>query len=266
MPRRLSRTLDTAKLADALYFHFVEFQQHRVSDPQSFESKLKNSTLLFSPGADQGVAPLPWLLARMAGAPWSETYYRDWIWPPENYRPALQACGLRMFKDGSPHFEEYRKAYYDSCAAFGFEPSLGNGDHQGTNREIWVLENVKFTLFPEEITSPEASELWEGAITHRVVNSFERNPLARKKCIDAHGAQCAACGMDFERQYGEIGRNFIHVHHVVPLSEVSCRYRIDPVKDLVPLCPNCHAMIHKMDNPADVQKLKERVAHPFKGQ
>lgn len=51
--------------------------------------------------------------------------------------------------------------------------------------------------------------------------------------------------MDFEKMYGEIGRGFIHVHHIVPISTIGEEYKIDPIKDLVPVCPNCHAMLHK---------------------
>ena len=78
-----------------------------------------------------------------------------------------------------------------------------------------------------------------------VVNRYERNPEAREKCIAAHGYKCEVCGMDFEKTYGEIGKDFIHVHHIVPISTIGNEYKLDPEKDLVPVCPNCHAMLHR---------------------
>ena len=103
--------------------------------------------------------------------------------------------------------------------------------------------------FAEEI-DPEASEqLYEGAKKLIYVNRYERNSIARSRCIQHYGATCTACGFDFEKMYGEVGRDVIHVHHLKPLSEIGKNYRVDPIRDLRPLCPNCHFMIHKR-NPA----------------
>lgn len=100
--------------------------------------------------------------------------------------------------------------------------------------------------FPDQLDSLEP--MLEGAARKITVNAFERNPAARRKCIDHHGCRCAVCGLDFEKRYGEIGRGFIHVHHRVPISELARQlgggYEVDPVNDLIPVCPNCHAMIH----------------------
>ena len=53
----------------------------------------------------------------------------------------------------------------------------------------------------------------------------------------------------------EKAKNFIHVHHVTPISKVGREYKIDPIKDLIPLCPNCHAMIHKDISLEEIQKI-----------
>ena len=95
----------------------------------------------------------------------------------------------------------------------------------------------------DEIENPE--DIYEGAKKTIVVNSYERNREARNACIAAHGCKCKVCEMDFVKMYGELGRDFIHVHHIVPISTIGKEYRIDPVRDLVPVCPNCHAMLHK---------------------
>ena len=95
----------------------------------------------------------------------------------------------------------------------------------------------------EELTGAEA--FFEGAKKTVVVNQYERNDEARRKCIAVHGYKCKVCGMDFEKTYGEIGHGFTHVHHIVPISQICEEYQLDPVKDLVPVCPNCHAMLHR---------------------
>ena len=106
-----------------------------------------------------------------------------------------------------------------------------------------VLENDYTDNDFEEL--PEIEGLFEGAKITIVVNQYERNPEAREKCIARHGCKCMVCGMDFEKQYGEIGKGFIHVHHIIPISSIGKEYEIDPEKELVPVCPNCHAMLHK---------------------
>lgn len=88
-------------------------------------------------------------------------------------------------------------------------------------------------------------------------NRYERNPLNRELCLAANGYRCSVCGMSFEEKYGIIGKGFIHVHHIIPLSMCGDKYQIDPVNDLVPVCPNCHAMLHKKNPPYTVNELRE---------
>lgn len=99
-------------------------------------------------------------------------------------------------------------------------------------------------LLPEEIAAA-TTPLIEGAVCSVTVNAYERNPLARRRCILAHGARCAICGFNFGEAYGEVGDGYIHVHHLRPLSEIGGTYTVDPVKDLRPVCPNCHSMLHR---------------------
>lgn len=88
-------------------------------------------------------------------------------------------------------------------------------------------------------------------------NRYERNPLNRKLCLTAKGYTCQICGMDFENKYGELGHHFIHVHHIIPVSQIGSDYLIDPVKDLIPVCPNCHAMLHRKNPPLKPEDLME---------
>jgi 5-methylcytosine-specific restriction protein A len=78
-----------------------------------------------------------------------------------------------------------------------------------------------------------------------LVNLYERDTKARQVCLDKFGYICKICNFDFEKRYGLIGKEFIHVHHLIPLSEIKKEYELNPKKDLIPVCPNCHAMLHK---------------------
>ena len=100
----------------------------------------------------------------------------------------------------------------------------------------------------------------EGMPNQVVITKYERNPYARKICIDHYGLSCAVCKFNFEETYGEIGKNFIHVHHLTQVATIGKEYTIDPVKDLRPVCPNCHSMLHKRYPPLTIEELKELIS------
>lgn len=93
---------------------------------------------------------------------------------------------------------------------------------------------------------PSATELSEGALTQVSQTKHERNQTLRQLCLKHFGATCQACGMKFEAVYGEIGKGYIEVHHLSPISQTDGKHKVDPKTDLVPLCANCHAMIHRL--------------------
>jgi predicted HNH restriction endonuclease len=110
---------------------------------------------------------------------------------------------------------------------------------------------------PEEILDEKYKE---GNITRIAVNRYERNPKARKKCIEHYGVECWVCDFNFEKKYGKIGEGYIVVHHVKPLSDIKKGYEVDPIKDLRPVCPNCHAMLHPSKSSIlDIDKLKRLI-------
>ena len=89
----------------------------------------------------------------------------------------------------------------------------------------------------------------EGEAIRRSVTSYERNLIARDECIKKYGYKCQVCGINFKERYGEVGKNFIHVHHVEFLSSFKgIEHEIDPIVNLRPVCPNCHAMLHRKVN------------------
>ena len=85
---------------------------------------------------------------------------------------------------------------------------------------------------------------------------YERDPIARSECIRHYGPICGVCDFDFEKKYGDLGLGFIHVHHRIRVADRPKPYKVDPLKDLVPVCPNCHAMIHKRVPPYSIEEMK----------
>lgn len=99
----------------------------------------------------------------------------------------------------------------------------------------------------------------EGTVRRVEANRYERSPANRAMCIEAHGCKCESCGFDFAEVYGSLGEGYIHVHHVIPVSQMGDNYAVDPLTDLVPVCPNCHAMLHTSAPPLSTEELQTHV-------
>ena len=106
----------------------------------------------------------------------------------------------------------------------------------------------------ERPTSYEKATFVEGTRRDVIQSIVERDPAARAACIAIHGLSCAACGFNFGATFGRLGEGFIHVHHSNPVS--GGVMVVDPEKDLVPLCPNCHAMVHRRDPILSLAEIK----------
>ena len=85
-------------------------------------------------------------------------------------------------------------------------------------RYIEFLEDILDTniIYSDEL---ENQILLEGAKKEVIVNSYERNPVARQECIKYYGAKCFICNFDFEKIYVKIGKGFIYVHYYLKLTK-----------------------------------------------
>ncbi len=118
------------------------------------------------------------------------------------------------------------------------------------------LEDVKSLLHSEDlnivseaenivsIVSNENLILNEGQKKLSLSTTYERNAKARKICLYYYSPTCQICGFDSEKVYGLKFKGKIQVHHKIPLNEIGKSYIVDPIKDLIPVCPNCHMIIH----------------------
>lgn len=143
---------------------------------------------------------------------------------------------------------------------------------EGLKFYIAFLQDQQSNTVDESEKTPEINEVdnyddvmeyIEGEDTDVESKRYERSQRARKKCIQEKGCKCYVCQFDFEAVYGkELGEGFIEIHHVVPLavrSQMEGAYHLNPITDLVPLCSNCHSMVHKKRGQVmDVDDLKEK--------
>lgn len=140
----------------------------------------------------------------------------------------------------------------------------GRGVREGHRQEVvdaladllgGQLPSPNYELLPQRNITAGA-ELMEGALRRVTSSEYERNPVARRACIEHYGSVCFVCGFSFEEAFGQLGRGFIHVHHLTPVSSMGGKHAVDPVVDLRPVCPNCHAMLHLEDPPLTIEALQ----------
>ncbi len=122
----------------------------------------------------------------------------------------------------------------------------------------WAEHTGRDAHLPEEVAE---EGLVEGAVRRIAVNAYERNPEARRRCLGHHGARCAVCELDLAQVYGPAGAGVIHVHHLTPLATIGEDYAVDPIHDLRPVCPNCHAIIHRRTPPYRIEEVQAFLAH-----
>ena len=144
-------------------------------------------------------------------------------------------------------------------------PFLGKSEK---NRFIWIIRpeltsaliklydyEIDNYYLPEEV-SKENILCTEGKVIEIKINAYERDKKARKICLEVNGFICKVCGFDFEKQYGPIGKGKINVHHIIPISNYKKEYILNPETDLIPVCPNCHLMLHCKKEPLTIEELK----------
>ena len=174
---------------------------------------------------------------------------------------------LEVKKHKVPINNIYKGAYlFDKDSIRTFEP-LSSDDIKEIDPSFKKFSQVKQSLDPscyekfmaliqlrsgqsitEEIPEKESKKYTEGSKSQVIVNAYERNSKARQDCIRVHGYQCMICNFDFAKVYGDQFEGKIHVHHRKPLSEVDDKYQVNPEKDLIPVCPNCHMILHSKPN------------------
>lgn len=165
--------------------------------------------------------------------------------------------------------EKYDVQFTDYDEGYSYWDLFFKGYHEG-NKFVWELRPaLKEALEKTGLTGeePGAEEfrlkhhesIYEGAQKKVTINAYERNPRARAMCIGYWKAICCVCGFDFESVYGAPGKGFIHVHHLTAVSQMGNDYQVNPIEDLRPVCPNCHAMLHRKEPPYGIEDVKNMI-------
>ncbi|WP_394195814.1 HNH endonuclease [Litoreibacter albidus] len=189
-------------------------------------------------------------------------FSRNWKRDTNNRKTASYKPTLRhlehVLEDG------YRLFAFTQYAKKGTEdgiPRISSFEQDAVECQIQILGGEYFAVPLAKggisIGEIEPTDFIEGRAISVLQTHYERNPHARQKCLDHFGFSCAVCDFNFEEVFSKLGYGFIHVHHLVPVSKRKTSYKVNPISDLVPVCPNCHAMLHRKSPPYEVNELKE---------
>lgn len=153
----------------------------------------------------------------------------------------------------------YFKSYLKNGTCSGISPEIRfvRKAQSKTDFDVEFIDCKKivdnFSSNDDLVSFPKTYQ--DGATKEKIAKYYERDPRNRLAAIRIHGCKCIVCGFDFNKFYGELGIGYIEVHHLTPLSEINKEHDINPSTDLVPICPNCHRMIHR--NPGKTLGIQE---------
>ena len=151
----------------------------------------------------------------------------------------------------------------EADALYLYSGFLDITDKTAVHDAVYDLLNIALIVVSIAQTKSSTNNFTEGAASYEIAKRIERSSAARKKAIALHGTSCIVCDVNFNDTYGELGENFIHIHHLKPIS-VAGFGEINAVTDLVPVCPNCHAMIHRKSPPLTIETMKKIIKKSVK--
>lgn len=132
-------------------------------------------------------------------------------------------------------------------------------------RSLITILSLPLSLLEESVVWEEAQTdyRYEGAVVVKKSRAYERSRFNRAVCLSHYGFQCRGCGQNMDEKYGPLSTKVIDVHHIVPVSKMGGPKRLDPLRDLVPLCPTCHRVVHSENPPLSVSELRKKTGYEF---
>lgn len=157
----------------------------------------------------------------------------------------------------NPEWKDYDKVSHASTFRSGLKCLIALKSDMAFLNSKGISQTLLNPAFYSEVNKNFAEDLLEGKAFESHSVRYERNPHLRAMCINQYGCKCYVCGFDFKEHYGALGENFIEVHHLTPLSELKEEHVGSPINGMVPLCSNCHSMVHRTNPPVEIEELRK---------
>jgi len=168
--------------------------------------------------------------------------------------------------------QESLPAGYEAGHAFGrtyqarsLDQKLFYDDFEKMLSAYEALIDLGGTSSIEDFTAEAGTSDIEETRRYVLSRRIERAPNVREPVLAKKKSVCEGCGLDpaIHLSYRGPAINVpLDIHHAKPISGMaegeSRRYRIPD--DFMVLCPTCHRLIHKQDDPSNLDKLKSQIA------
>lgn len=257
--------------AEDFRYGLERYQTRLIQDPRAYTINFRNCLNFLVPEDDpSSMVPLAWALSA------TKENWESWTKAKKSSSATKLAedAGLERVDQSHPMHTELwdislgivdklTKDYLTSRQR-GFSRHHSN-PREAQENIFYLLGRAEPDALGKEVFDPKSR--LEGAAYQITTNRYERCARLRKECIDYYRSindlalVCLSCSFDFEDVYGELGAGFMHIHHIDPLGDLQEERLVDPKKDLVPLCPNCHTMVHRKlssdQKPRSAEELAE---------
>lgn len=199
------------------------------------------------------------------------------LFPENKTRPIAEIH--RVIKDGDESFlkwsyrpskrdgkNERRKSYFSKyflCIEVIISIPAIVDDVSGFLNELLSLSENREKADNLDKNTPDFRDSFpEGKLKERLHKQRERNSslikTVKQEALDKHGnLKCQCCGFDFEKQYGDLGREFIEAHHTKPVSELHQDGEETKREHVSLVCSNCHRMLHRRRPWLEMTQLKK---------
>lgn len=245
--------------SDSVYGSPENSLKEAIAHLEEIKAAIPRSRKLYSNSAKKGSGPIPGVrrvMSKRKGNPyWS--WQASWSPEPGVYKHkkfgelkhgeqgamklaiAHRIAELSKIQDRFP--EEYEKEMkeipkeYINSGYFEYQLNSSISENEVALKEYHDFEPYAF----------------EGHKNFALHTQIERSKKLRElkinKFLEKHGAiYCEICHVNMKNSYSFLKKDYIEVHHVVPLAlleSASCT----SLEDLVLLCPNCHSAVHQGD-------------------
>lgn len=136
-----------------------------------------------------------------------------------------------------------------------------NTDQESTKRfELLIhVDQIPLEILDKEnLFKDNQEKFFEGFKRQIIQENSYRNAKLINLAKRLHGTTCFICKFNFAERYGQHGKGFIEMHHLISISK---GIRESSINDLIPVCANCHRMLHKGEtvlSPSELQRIIEQ--------
>ena len=188
----------------------------------------------------------------------SSVPFETWHWAQEQISEARMALYTRLF---FLVLSERPIIYLDQlksdCPVYNWTPqSSGTSIPEDVTSQLLSIVQTNWGSIFTQTHEVFFRKYIEGQPSIVTITTYDRSRPARQDCIGYYGYDCGVCGFNFETEYGDLGKYYIEVHHLKPISEIGEEHEIEPIRDLRPVCANCHAMLHRKKPVLSIEELR----------